>query len=276
MTKKIISCFLFIGFYLFTGIVFWGEHTYMLIANLVFAYIASFYIFSKSNNTTVDYLLLNAPFFGLLFFSCLIGNNFSIGLSYLIFTPIASFIGFLGFKTKKILFSTITTLLITIGAFYFQSNYFSFYHNKNAEVNVAFPNVQLLDKNGKHFQINNDKVIVLDFWSSSCGICFKKFPSLEKTYLKYKNNPKIEIYALNVPLKNEELKNRIKILDSIGYRFPKIYAKSSKEIESKLNINAFPHLLIIKNGKIRYNGMYISDKNTFYNTESEIEKLLNE
>lgn len=100
---------------------------------------------------------------------------------------------------------------------------------------------------------------------------------MEDTFKKYKANKNIEIYALNVPLKDDHFQNTTKILDSIGYSFPKLYAVSAKEIKDSLNINSFPQLLIIKNGKIRFDGMLETDSNVLvYSIDSEIQRLLDE
>ena len=107
---------------------------------------------------------------------------------------------------------------------------------------------------------------------------FYKFPDFERTYNKYKNNKNLEFYVVNVPIERRgKFENTIKILDSIGYKFPKLYAKSSIEIEKQLHFNTFPHLIIIKNGKIRYDGMFETKSNTFiFSVESEIENLQKE
>lgn len=172
-------------------------------------------------------------------------------------------------------------ILLSIALFYSVGyilfpNIFSFLQNRNAIVNKLLPNVTIIDENNRRVNLKKDKIVVLDFWSTSCAICFAKFPYLKKTFEKYKNNPKVEIYTVNVPLKNDVFAKTIKILDSIGYKFPQLYAKSSKEMKDTLNIYSFPHLLILKNGQIRYDGTFIEDKTVIYNTESEIEKLLKE
>ncbi|MBG6061002.1 thiol-disulfide isomerase/thioredoxin [Flavobacterium sp. CG_9.1] len=149
--------------------------------------------------------------------------------------------------------------------------------NQNAEMNSQYPEVLFTDKNKTTVKFNKDKIIVLDFWTTSCSICFTKFPDLEQTYLKYKNNPDVLIYAVNVPLRNDKFTKTTTILKKLGYTFPKIYAASAKQVEDSLKVNAFPHLLILKNGKIRFSGILETDKKVFmYTIDSQIEKLLNE
>lgn len=277
MFKRIFIPFIFIGFYIISGTIFWGEHIYMLATTLLASLIITFFVSKKSKNKRLDYMLLNIPFFGILLFTCLLGNNFSRGLPYLIFTPLTSLLGLWLDSSLKKLIPLIISIPIFIIAYYFQTNYFSFYHNKNAERAIPFPKLHITDKYGKPLSLSSDKIIVLDFWSTNCGICFKKFPELEKIYLEYKNNSNIEIYAINVPVKSDSFYKTTKILDSIGYNFPKIYAKSAKEINTRLKINSFPHLLIVKNGVIRYDGMFETNKDVLlYNTNDEIKKLLKE
>jgi thiol-disulfide isomerase/thioredoxin len=168
-------------------------------------------------------------------------------------------------------------LLFAFISFILFPNYFIYYHNHNAEKNIPFSKVTLLNDKKEKIELQEDKIIVLDFWSTSCGICFEKFPNLEDTFQKYKNNSKVQIYTVNVPLQGEKFEETTKILDSIGYNFPKLYAQSAKEVETKLNFNLFPHLIVIKNGKIRYDGQLVTEKSSLiYNIETEIDKLLKE
>ncbi|MBC7641731.1 MAG: redoxin domain-containing protein [Flavobacterium sp.] len=134
-----------------------------------------------------------------------------------------------------------------------------------------------MDKDENQVKLNKEKIIVLDFWSTNCSICFEKFPDLEEIYQKYKTEKNIEIYTVNVPVGRDKFHRTIKILDSIGYKFPKLYTRSMKEIEDSLHFNKFPHLIIIKNNRIRYDGVLVTEKyRRIYNIESEINRLLKE
>lgn len=65
-------------------------------------------------------------------------------------------------------------------------------------------------------------------------------------------------------------------MDELNYKFPTLYATSIKDVEN-LGIYAYPHLLILKNGKIRYDGRLETDKYIFVNhLQSEIDKLIPE
>lgn len=276
MLKKILKPIILILLYLVWGTLTWGEHTIMLILMFLSAFVITFIYSKNSKNIKLDLMLINLPFLLLIFLTCLIGKDFSRALLYLLFTPLYSFLGYLYNSNKKILVPILSVIFAYFIGFYLQPNYFSFYSNSDSETNQRFPNVTIVDKNMNKIKLDNN-IVILDFWSTTCGICFKKFPELENTYLKYKDNQKVKIYSLNVPLRTDKFENTVKILDSIGYKFPKLYAESAKEIRDSLKINSFPHLIILKNNRIRYSGMLETNKNVIiYSVESQIEKLLKE
>jgi thiol-disulfide isomerase/thioredoxin len=206
-------------------------------------------------------------------------NDISRSLQYIIFIPISNFLAFLYVRYRKALIIPISLLtFFCIGKFLFIS-IFTLISNYNSERTVDLPYVTLLtrDKTKVDLHQRDDKVIILDFWSTSCSICFKKFPDLQRTFEKYKDNKNVQFFAVNYPLPRDRFNKTVQILDSIGYSFPQLFAQSSHEIEEKLHFNTFPHLLIIKNGKIRYEGLFETKDNTiFYSVESQVDKLLRE
>ena len=269
---------LIVAFYIIFGTVFEGDHIPMIILTLTSLFFVTILNLRKKEEVSIlDCFKIAVPFFMLLFISGIFVKDFSRIIQYLLFTPISSVLAYLYLKTKKIVIIPLSlSFFYCVGRFMFITM-FSFISNINAEKNIVFPEVTLLNDFNKPVLLDKNKVIVLDFWSTSCGICFTKFPDLEATSDKYKNNKNVEIYAVNFPIRGDKFNKTIKILDSIGYKFPKLFAKSAKQIEDSLHFNTFPHLIIVKNGKIRYEGMFETQKNTFvFSIESEIEKLLNE
>jgi thiol-disulfide isomerase/thioredoxin len=276
--KKLLIGFSFIVLYIFFGVICDGNHVQMIALTLSAIFIITILIYkSKIKITLFDCIILIVPIILLLILAGVLSNDFSRTLQYLVFIPISSLLSFIYLKTKRVLVIPLALILFyCIGKFLFIT-LFTYISNKDAEKNISFPEVTLLDSKKKRVTLKKDKIIVLDFWSTSCGICFEKFPDLEKLSNKYKTNKKVEIYAVNFPLKRDNFDSTVKILNSIGYKFNKAYALSSSEIENKLHFNTFPHLIIIKDGKIRYDGMFETEKNTLiFSTESEINKLLRE
>lgn len=276
--KEVLLGVLFIIFYIICGVIFDGNHGYMLFLLQVFCFVAVFVFNRKIKTISMQNLIpINLPFFLLFVISGIINGDFSRITQYLIFVPLASLLSFIFTKVKFKLIPTLSVTFFYYISFYAFTTIFIFISNYDAEKNIIFPKIDLLNKQSKNVVLQSDKIIILDFWSTSCGICFEKFPDLEATYNKYKNNSKVEIYAVNFPLKNDHFEQSIKILDSIGYKFPQLFARSGQEIEQKLNFNTFPHLIILKNNRVRFDGMFETSKNTdIYSVESIIQKLLNE
>lgn len=259
------------------GVIVWYQHRYLLFLMLISTFIISYIIFTKTNqkDKLKVSLLFVTPFILLSFFSCLYYRDFSRGLPYIVFVPFSTYLAYLALKTNRVVISIISFFVFCIISFFLFPNYFIYYHNHNAEKNIMFNNIELVNKSNKTVKLNPKKIIVLDFWSTNCGICFKKFPDLQKTYNKFKNNKSVDIISVNVPIRNDKFEITVKILDSIGYTFPKLFAKSLEEVETKLKFNTFPHLIIIKEGRIRYDGYLVTeDESKLYNIDDEINKLL--
>lgn len=201
----------------------------------------------------------------------------SIIIIYVVFIPLTFFIGYL--NKLKVLKLGYPLIIILVGIYGF-INLLYYMANFNAQQNITSPKIIVKNEDGKQIRIDTikNKIIVLDFWSTSCGICFKQFPEFEKIYLKYKNNPKVNLYTLNIPFVRDTLGYAQKKIGKYSYKFPKLYANSDT-IPKLLNFNGYPRLVILKNHKIRFNGHFISssDKNVFVKKlENEIELLLQE
>lgn len=120
----------------------------------------------------------------------------------------------------------------------------------------------------KTIELNTDKIVILDFWYTSCMPCIKTIPHLNKLKEKYKG--KIEIIGVN-PIENKEThKEKIEnFMKRTPMDYPIFLAES---IPSEYNIRAYPTLYILdKNRKVRYSKIGFSD-----NIYEELDKILNE
>jgi thiol-disulfide isomerase/thioredoxin len=275
--KNILTPLLLLVFYVLYGTITYGDHSWMLFLTLTTCFFISLYFFKNCTNNDAfkSILILIAPILIIFLTTLTIYGQYSRTILYIIFIPISSFLAYVLFKLKKNIIILLSLCLFWVVGFVLFQNVLILVENKNAETNLRFPQVNFINENKSQVKLDKNKIIILDFWSTSCGICFTKFPDLESTYLKYKKNPNVIIYTVNVPLRKDNFNKTTKILNNLGYTFPKIYATSAKQIEDSLKINSFPHLIILKNGRIRYNGIFETEKKVaFYNIESEIEKLL--
>ncbi|MCF6167347.1 redoxin domain-containing protein [Lutibacter sp.] len=274
--KKIKKIFIAISpiiFYLIIGVTLNTNHTWILpIMSLLYFFIG---IFSKNKN---QILLLSLPFLFLIALTLFLKDALtSIILLYLILLPISLVLGYL-YKNKSFFYGLIYIVLISFIFFYGFNNWNSYIRNYNASVNEKAPTIELLTKTDIIIKLDTvqNKIIVLDFWTTSCGICFKKFPDYEKVYLEYKNNPNIVFYSVNIPTKRDTLLKTKKLVKKLGYKFSTLYADSD-EIPNSLGFNRYPHLTILKNGRIRYNGpLEVAENVKINNLRNEINRLLNE
>lgn len=261
-------------FYILIGVfVLKGNHQWMLpIMSLLYLLIG---FFSKNKKLL---LLLGLPFILLSALSLFLKDALtSIILLYLIILPICLILGWLIKNNSKLYGLAYVILIFFIFCFGFE-NWNSFIRNYDSRVTQNSPTIKLINFDDEFIRLDTikNKVIVLDFWNTSCGVCFKKFPDFEKIYLEFKNNPEVLIYSVNIPIKNDTLYKTKNLVQKLGYKFPSLFANSN-EIPQKLNFNTYPHLTILKNGKVKYNGrLEVSEKTKVHNLRTEIKLLLNE
>ncbi len=265
--------------YLTFGKIFDGNHIWMISLTLPTIFILSYFLFNKTNKK--EHLKLGLtivlPIFSLFLFLSF-SNSFSLSLLllYLIFIPISVYLSWLFSNRKSLLIPIFSFILFAIVGGILFPNVFVLLNNSEVHKNEQFNGLSLIDKNQESVELEKSKIIVLDFWTTSCGICFEKFPDFEKYYLEFRDNPNVEFYSINIPLKRDEFDDVVKLVEELNYKFPTLYAKSQEEVK-KLGIYSSPHLLIIKNGRVRYSGRLETDKYIFVNhLKSEINKLINE
>ncbi|WP_157691816.1 TlpA disulfide reductase family protein [Polaribacter sp. KT25b] len=194
---------------------------------------------------------------------------------YFIFTPLTFYLGYY-LKNKHVFYKIIYPVFLVLIGVYGFTNLWYYTTNFNSRVNYNSPIMNFHNNEVRIDTIKNE-VIVLDYWTTSCGVCFKKFPEFEKLYLKYKENPNVKLYAVNIPIKRDTFGSAKKMIEKYNYQFPVLYSDSDT-IPKQLGFNKYPHLIILKNGKVRYNGYpALGEDNLFVNSlDDEIELLLKE
>lgn len=168
---------------------------------------------------------------------------------------------------------------------YFLMALFSFYlysswligNDENISNSEFTDDLEIIDSDNNAFSLENNKgkVLVFDLWSSSCGICFKEFPEFQELYKTYKDDPKVELIALNLPLKRDSTINVRKMIEN--YNFKKLYSQNLKSWDI-LDNNSVPKIIMLdKNGIIRFKGNINTNKLIVYNNfHYLIEKYKNE
>lgn len=165
-------------------------------------------------------------------------------------------------KKGRILFYSTTIIYFVFIFFVSQlitvlSEQVDFYGTITGKVNykVNSKNLIVYDfKTKKNINISNlkSKIIVLDYWNNNCAPCYKKFPSYKKLENKFKSNNNILFLTINSFEENNEILEGKLIMDSLKYNFKNYF--QNRKISEKLNVQSFPTILVLKNGRIIFRG----------------------
>ncbi len=262
--------------YMLSGIIFNGEHIWMSmtvqIATIIVTYL---YIEINKPKLISGFINIILPLITLLWIpSLFFGNSYRLVWIYLLMVPLLYVVTWL-LHSRKLIFYLILLIFPVITSLLIFPNLISYSQSLNIKTGTQFPNIKFVDSNRKSFKIEKDKIILLDFWSTKCGICYKKFPDLERLYHKYKDNKGIQIYSVHVPYPQDNFNSTVKLVKKLNYKFPTLFAVSKNETMEKLNFNGFPHYIIIQNDKIVYSGFFQIDKDIIIgNSEREIDQLV--
>ena len=162
-------------------------------------------------------------------------------------------------KRIHFIFSGLLVLLATIAAF---NMYPMWLHKINfgsftGKVKYALPAPITGMVQNQHLLRNEDllgKVLVLDFWHTKCGVCFREFPQLESLFKKYRNNASVRFFAVNKQLKTDTTGQAFAVLGKLNYSFP-ILMPSDKFFADKVGVEAYPTVLVIdKSGTVVFKG----------------------
>ncbi len=125
------------------------------------------------------------------------------------------------------------------------------------------PNFAAKDIKGKHFELYEQKkdLVVLNFWASWCGPCWKEIEELKTIYSKYSNH-RIKFVSVSI---DDDIKAYLKASRKLNFPWINIYGSSS--IQTQFAIGSIPRLLIIEHGN------QIVFDSEFYPSEYRIEKL---
>lgn len=171
-------------------------------------------------------------------------------LKYIIMCPLLYFVmNKVSLKISKVFLSI---AVISLGCFIAVPNWESFYksiNNPTKELSFQNTDLQLYDINGNTFNPNNENPIILDFWYSGCGQCFKDMKKINKL-LNEHPNLRSQIYTVNVPLRNETQQANYNLVKDFNLNY--LYTKRDFEFLEKHGITEFPKQILLdkQNGKI--------------------------
>lgn len=148
---------------------------------------------------------------------------------------------------------------------------------RNAYEITKLKEITLETKNGEMISTNSfkGKTTIIDFWSTSCGICYNKFPEFEKLHKMYEQDTNIIFYSIHIPTKYDSIEKSKKLLDEFNYSFNKLYSLNPEDI-TNFDISFFPILIIVnKDLEIIYRGgLNTKWYEVVYNARQIIDKQL--
>jgi peroxiredoxin len=225
---------------------------------LLFWYITLLIIYSLTINYSWD-----LPF---LFIECLLSFSFGYYLQT-IKSPI-----------KSILFFALI-VLVFIGWLYVGVPWISYENKSKIEVSnqkIKFE-LQCLENNESIVTDSTlkGKVILLDFWYKSCGVCIRQYPKMEAVYNHFKKNNNVAIYFVNNGI--DSIETITDFVKNKNIQIPVLIDKNSLLVK-KLKLDGFPvFVLIDKKGIIKeiHMGYSRDEANIFEEqTINKIEQLL--
>lgn len=99
-----------------------------------------------------------------------------------------------------------------------------------------------------------NKIVLLDFWTTTCGVCFEKFPQLQTVFEKYRGDSSVMILAVNKPIEEDKPNQAFEMIREEGYSFPVVVTKD-EDLAEKLGVKGYPTTFVInRNGQIVYKG----------------------
>lgn len=98
--------------------------------------------------------------------------------------------------------------------------------------------------------------IVLDVWSSTCGVCIHEMPEVQALHDKYKDNEHVEISTLMVFVRQgETVEQGYEILERQGCNMPVYGIDQKSQLLKDCRIEGFPRVIILdKNRNVIFNG----------------------
>lgn len=190
-------------------------------------------------------------------------------------------------KNRLIAYSLVIVFLILMFVFWkvLMPNYlsyaFSINERKIEAERVDFPKVNFTDINGNDVDVKQfeGNVVVLDFWSTTCGVCFRCFPDFHELISKYKDNGNVMFYAIAIVNPHQRIEEARTKAASLPYDFSYLFIDNdsiNQAFNSKF-VQTVPTIIIIdKDGKIVYidRGSIVYDAYVFRNVGYKLDEIL--
>ncbi len=117
---------------------------------------------------------------------------------------------------------------------------------------ILAPEISGVTPDGKTLNVRDlkGKVVVVDFWASSCPPCRQFIPTLVGLYGKYKDKG-LEIVGVYVDDRDQNLANMMSLKKQHGSSWLQIVGQGAFESARRYNVTGIPHIALIgKDGSL--------------------------
>jgi len=273
----------------FGGVCGWVNH--FLIVGIIF-FVSSFLQINNKSNKGFTLFFLIFPFIvlygGTVLYDRLFGVTTPQVYPIVLISIINLLIGF-GFKllylkcSKKIViaFASLYLIIFLIGGYIFMCNWLHcVWSKKYITQTEQLADIQIWDFSEKEVSFDENKVIVLEFWSIHCSAYFSKLYDLEKINNYYQNDA-VVVYAVLIPwhdnyAENDDLEKRLQWIGEQNFTFNVV--KMDTLNANKLGIGVPRILVFDKTKKVALDSsvQFIEKKIILNNIYTVIDKLLKE
>lgn len=243
------------------------------IVGFIIIYVVSLWFLKRFKDKLPDGLIILSIFVGISLITLpfhIIDFTRSLGslLEYLIHL-LAIFLAFICYKSSKYVRVVITILSLGCALWLSFEGYNLWTNRQNFKTytrkinSERIWNFKLQTADGDTVSIDSfrGKFVIVDFWYTYCGYCFKAFPKVQAIYDKYKNNPDIQLIGLHCRIEDDKQKPAEKpskgreLLIEEGYTFPCYSINMKDKILEDLGVTKFPTVLLFNmDGRLIYRG----------------------
>lgn len=204
MIRKIFYLLALFLFYMAFGAFVSNSHSYLLPATCAAGFVLAYFIARSYPSYRFGRLFLYyyAPFLGLVLVASLL-YGFSRTFLYFFLIPPSAFLGY-WFQKKKGYGTVAGILAIVVVSYVLVPNVLSLFTAKNTREKKEFPEMVFKNEKDEPVVFPENTLIVLDFWNTNCGVCYRKFPGFEALSKKYASQG-VLFYSVHVPMPNESL-----------------------------------------------------------------------
>lgn len=139
-----------------------------------------------------------------------------------------------------------------------------FYYENHKGVDDGDITIDFYVDESKGFHFDKDKVYVLDFWTTTCGVCIEKFPLFHNICEQYASDENVVFYAVNVANRGDQFQKTQEYIEQRNYCFQNLYVFDSNVVKD-IDVYRYPTVLIVKNNKIVYNGYPALEQHILFN-----------